>query len=1015
MMVCVFVVLGFISYNRLYVDLFPEVDLPIVMITQVYEGAAPEEIEIQMVKKIEDAVSNISDIKHIISNVNENYAITIIEFRYGVDVDIKSLEVKDKVEAVTPDLPDAADKPVVEKFDPFSEPTLSIALFSDSLPIHEIYEYADDILKDRFSQVSGVANVDVVGGKERQINVRIDLPRLLNYKVSINDIIKAIGKENVDVPAGSMDRGMFEMGVRLKGQFETVEDIRNMHISVEKAGIIQLKDVATVEDGFKDITSSARYNGEESVILNIFKQTDSNVVRTADNVYKVLDDIKKGLPKGLETELATDTTTFIRDSIDDALFSIILGILLTTLVLFLFLRDIRIALVAAVVIPTSLVSSFLVMQLFGFTLNIITLMALGVSIGALVANAIVIIENIHKHMMEHDDPKEGAARGTWEVAVAVIASAGTNIVVFIPIAFMKGVFGQIFYPFGITVVAATVFSIIASFSLTPMLSSYAMRDNEDIDKGWGFIGKHLMFFSRWIEVLRKEYLHILDYCLRWRILTVICTLAVFAGSFMLMRYVGGEPFPSSDSSEITIEAELPQDASIEASRKVLIDIEGFVKDIPEVKSYASTIGGKNKGVYDLSVRTRLVPTEERALSDKAVAESLIEPLCTIPDINFSVVAGRSSGNKGDMDIDLFGPDYSELVKLSEKVRRLMYDTGNYQSILSSYKTPKKEMKFVADRYKSSVYGGSNALLGETLRSSIEGVTPSVLRDEGQEYDIHVSLHENYTNSLNLLGAILVPLGKGKALNPINKLGSFVPSRAEAGIERKDKQRKITLTCFFSRLSLTENMLILKDEFDKMDLKPGYKIEFAGDVEINKEAGEATSQAFIIASVLTFMLLAAILNSFVHPFTILLTIPLGLSGVFYALFFSGITVNMMSMMSIVMLVGIVVNSAILIVDQAMSQIKVGTASIIAIKNACSDKFRPILMTNIAIICGLLPQAFGGSGANFRTALALPTIGGIIVSTLFTMLFIPVVFYYMEKIRRPKAIPRKICEETGEDVI
>ncbi|MDT8273001.1 MAG: efflux RND transporter permease subunit, partial [Desulfomonilia bacterium] len=800
MIVSVFVVLGLISYQRLNVDLFPDVTLPIVLITQVYEGAAPEEIESQVVKKVEDAVSNISNIKNIWSTVSENYALTIIEFEYGIDVDIKALEVKDKVEAISRDLPDDADKPVIEKFDPFEDPTLSIALFSDTLPVNVIYEYADVELKDRFSRVPGVATVDVVGGKQRQINVRVDLPKLMNYRLSLLDVIKAIRTENLDIPAGTIDRETFKIGVRLKGQFETVSQIENMHIAIEDVGIIRLRDVATVTDGFKDVTAAARFNGNEAVMLNIYKQSDSNVVQTADGVYRVLEEVRAGLLPGLSLELARDSSTFIRESIRDALTSIFLGVLLTTLVLFLFLGDIRIALVAAVVIPTSIISSFLVMQFFGFTLNIVTLMALGVSIGVLVANAIVIIENIHKRMDAKTETSESAARGTMEVAVAVIASAGTNIVVFIPIAFMKGIFGQIFFPFGITVVAATVFSILASFSLTPMLASFALKktDPDGEAQGRGFIGSHLVFFSRWVEAAKQEYLKGLGFCFRWKKLTMVVTLAAFAGSLFVMNYVGGEPFPSADSSEITITADLPQDTTLERSVRVLNTIEGFVRDIPELKDYSSTIGGKNKGLYNLSLNLRLVDATERKRSDRVVAESLVEPLCTIADLEFSVIAGRSEGNRGDMDIDLFGPDYTKLVTLSEEVKNLMNETGNYQSIISSYKTPRKEMRFIPFDFKSSVYGGNNALLGMVLRSSIEGDDTSLFREGGQEYPISVALDEKYTSSINLLGAILAPLGKDEILNPINQVGEFVPSRAEASVERKNKQRKITLTSFFSR-------------------------------------------------------------------------------------------------------------------------------------------------------------------------------------------------------------------------
>jgi HAE1 family hydrophobic/amphiphilic exporter-1 len=359
MMVLVFVVLGLVSYRRINVDLFPEVDLPIVLVTQVYEGAGPEEIETQIVREVEDAVSTISDIRHITSTIYEGYALTVIEFEYGVDVDIKSIEVKDKVDAIARDLPQEAERPVIEKLDPFDEPVLSIALFSDTMPIHEIYRYADDVLKDRFSRVGGVASVEVVGGRERQINVRADLPRLLSSGVSLSALANAIQEQNLDIPAGAMDRGEFEIGVRLKGQFESIEEIEDMHLAVKDRSVVRVRDVARVEDGFEDPESAARFNGREAVMIEIFKQTDSNVVSTADGVYSVLESVKQTLPKGLEAEISRDGTDFIRESISGALNSIFIGVGLTALVLLLFLGDLRMAMVAALVIPASLISTFL--------------------------------------------------------------------------------------------------------------------------------------------------------------------------------------------------------------------------------------------------------------------------------------------------------------------------------------------------------------------------------------------------------------------------------------------------------------------------------------------------------------------------------------------------------------------------------------------------------------------------------------------------------------------------------
>ena len=853
MMVLVFVVLGLVSYRRINVDLFPEVDLPIVLVTQVYEGAGPEEIETQIVREVEDAVSTISDIRHITSTIYEGYALTVIEFEYGVDVDIKSIEVKDKVDAIARDLPQEAERPVIEKLDPFDEPVLSIALFSDTMPIHEIYRYADDVLKDRFSRVGGVASVEVVGGRERQINVRADLPRLLSSGVSLSALANAIQEQNLDIPAGAMDRGEFEIGVRLKGQFESIEEIEDMHLAVKDRSVVRVRDVARVEDGFEDPESAARFNGREAVMIEIFKQTDSNVVSTADGVYSVLESVKQTLPKGLEAEISRDGTDFIRESISGALNSIFIGVGLTALVLLLFLGDLRMAMVAALVIPASLISTFLVMESLGFTLNIVTLMAMGVSIGALVANAIVVIESIYRHINMNEDPREGAARGTREMLVAVLASAGTNIVVFVPIAFMSGIFGQVFYPFGITVVAATVFSIIASFSITPTLSYYAMRRSKGPGAGGGALKDRLMFFVRGVERTRLWYLGLLDVCLARRKLTIALTLAVFAGSLFVMRYVGGEPFPTADSSEITINADLPLDVTVEGGLQVLGRIEDLVKNLPETRDYSSTLGGRNRGVNQLRIHVRLVDPGERDRSDALIAQSLIEPLCTIPDLEFSITAGSSQGREGDMDVELYGPDYGELVRLSGRVRQVMNATGNFQSIISSYKTPRREMRFISHPYRSIVYGGSNLSIGNTLRAAVEGVDASIFREGGQEYDINVALDERYTDSINLLGAILVPLGEDGELSPVSKVGSFVPARAEASIQRKDKERKITLTSFISRLSLTENIALLEQRFEGLDLPEGYRIEFAGDVEINREAGEAATGAFIIPAILTFMI------------------------------------------------------------------------------------------------------------------------------------------------------------------
>lgn len=999
MMVMVFVVLGLVAYTKMPVDMMPEMEYPLVQIVMVYEGAGPEELESQVVKKIEDEVSNISDIKRIKSQIYEGYAWTLIEFEMGEDVDIKALDVKDKVEQIKRDLPEGADDPVVSKFDPLSMPVIKVALISDRLNGRDLYELADKKLKDYFGRVSGVAKVDLYGGAKRQINIRARLDKMDQYGITIHTLIKAVKQESLDIPAGNIEMDLHEVGIRFKGEARTVEEIADLTFYAPRHGIIKISDVARVEDGSQDIESIVRFKGRPAILMDIYKRSDGNTIKVSDRVQKVLEKLAPSLPEGTRMFIAEDSAKHSRDAVKNAIRNIVLGIILCALMLYLFLRDIRITFVAAVVIPTSIISAFFLMGFVNFTINVVTLLALGISIGTLMANAIVVLENIENHVSRGESPAEASVTGTREIAVVVMASAGTNIVVFAPISFMEGMVGVFFMPFGITVIFATLFSLIASFSLTPMLSGLLFKKKKERKQNTFFKILHtpLLLIERFVNYLQKAYIDTLQPLLRHPFITTLCTLLIFISSFFLLKYVGSDYFPISDNSLIRIKAQLPKGATAASAARVISDIETVVKEIPELKDYTSIAGGESAGLDEVTVNVRLVTIENRNRSDKDIMFSINPALATVPNAEIFSVRRVMGASRGDIEIDIFGPDHTRLAEIAHEIRQIAMDTGNFRTVFNKNRAPKDEIHFFPDDYRRADYQIPNALIGTTLRYSVEGEKSGVLRIGGEEYDIEVRLDDQFRNSVEDLKSYKVSTPKGPV--PISLLGTLKPAKGLSSLQRKEKVRTISLLCYIAEKSLSENTAILTEKFKAITFPPGYGYKFTGDAEDQEEAGKSILFAFVLAVILTYMLLAAILNSFSHPITILVTVPLAMVGVFLTLFLFGITFNMMSMMAIVMLVGIVVNNAILIIDYALQLVKTETGSVVdCVRQACRARFRAILMTNLAILAGIAPQVSGGSGAEFMIPLAATTMGGIAVSTLFTLFAIPALFIIMEKMNQ-----------------
>ncbi len=1003
MIVMVFVVLGVQSYSRMVVDLFPELDFPLVQIVCIYPGAGPDEIESQMIKKIEDEVSNISDIKTIQSEINESYGYIIVRFKLGVDIDVKALDVKDKVEGIKQDLPEDAEDPVIAKYDPLSMPVIKVAVLSDQHTPLELYEMADKDLKNYFSQASGVAKVEVLGGAKRQINVLVKLEKLAQYHMTLTDVVQHLGQENLDVPAGNVYKRDGEVGVRFKAEAKSIEEIENVTFYAPGHGVIRLKDIARIEDGSEQVKSFVRFLGKEAVLLDIYKRSDGNAIEVADGIDKRLEKAAEMVPPGVTLQKADDSSTFIRSAVKNATSNIFLGVIFCAIVLYVFLRDLRITVVASAVIPTSIISAFLLMDAFGFTMNMLSLAALGISIGTLVANAIVVLENITRHIEMGKDVKDAAVVGTSEIAVAVLAAAGTNIVVFTPIAFMGGIVGQFFYQFGLTVVFATIFSLVASFSLTPMLSSIFLRKKEEGEKPRLLVTRllhaPLEVFQKGVDWIKEIYVASVEPALKHPWLTVLATIVISFLFLSLIRFVGGEFFPVSDEGVFNVKAQMPKGTSYSSALELVRKIETVIREeVPEAEllDYTAQAGGENVGFDEIAVKVRLVDMEKRDRDFEEIMYSLQEDLAKIPGAEIYTTGSEQGGpGTSDLDIEVRGPDYDKLAEISSQLREIMLETGNFRAVVNSYRIPKDEIHFIPNQYRKANYGLPNAYLGINMRYMIEGQKGAVLRVGGEEYEIVARLEESARDSETDLASYKVMSPSGAI--PLSQLGEFKVTKGYSSIKRVDKERVILLYSYISNLTLNENQALLAENFKKVDFPPGYSYKFAGNAEEMQETFQNIMVAFILAVILTYMLLAAILNSFVHPITIGVTVLYGVVGVVLTLFFTGLTINVMSLMAVVMLVGIVVNNGILIIDYAIQRTRECDATLAhCVKEAADVRFRAILMTNLAIIAGIAPQIFGGSGTEYLVPIAAATMGGVAVSTIFTFYAVPALFVVMETI-------------------
>ena len=1003
MFLLVFVLFGTLSFLGMKQELTPPITLPMVTIQTIYGGAGPEELELQVTKKIEDAVSPISGIDTIQSYSMENVSFILIRFDMGKDVYIALSEVKDKVDAIRNDIPSDADLPIIKTYDPTSLPVVDIIL-SGSMPITELYDLADKDLKNRFSQIAGVGDVQLTGGQEREIRVELNSKTVLQNSIPIAQLAQILAVQNLDMPGGNFQKNSQEYSVRLDGEFEDIETIRNLEIPTAH-GVKKLSELATIEDTGAEVRERTTYFnnvekfGNENVIqMSLVKTSDGNAVDIYKGVMAAMPEIQKTLPTGCSLDVINESASFVGDTVDDTMSNILLGIILTSLVLLFFLHDYRSTIIIALSMPIALISSFLFMDIAGFTLNVMSLMGMSTAVGILVANSVLVLENIFRHKSLGESKINSASKGTAEISVAVIAASLTNLAVFIPLGSMSSVAGSMFKQFSLTVVFATIFSIVTAFTLTPMLAAIILPEH---DRKKHPVGHFLEgMFKSWENTYQK----LLGFILRNKtrgVLVMVVTIALFVYGMSLAGKIGFEFIPPMDEGLIGVSVELPVGYKLDETAQTMHTIEERIKEHKEISHFWTQLGRINEtnlGVNFAFLKIKLLDKTERELSTDAFANLIMQDLSSVPNTEIRVTPIMSlTMGEGDIEFNLVGQDMETLIDIEQKLFPKMREVPGVFNLKSSSRPGKPQVSVTPYRYKMTDAGVTVYDIAMALRGSVDGLVTTYYKDRGEEYDIRVTMTDDAVDSPEEIGNI--PIFGGEVSYRLEQLAEVTISKGYSQVNHLDRYKTITFSCnVMPGFAMGDIMTELDNIIEEEGLPPGYDVKYSG---ISKEMGGTVKdiiRAFIIAIILTYMLLAAILESLWQPILILGTIPLALIGVFGALTITGMPLNIISMLAIVMLVGIVVNNAILMMDYANMLIrKRGMSVHDALIEACPIKLKPILMSNIAIILGMMPMAMGlgESAAEMRQPMGVVSIGGLIVSTVLSLIVIPVLYNIVSK--------------------
>ncbi len=1015
MVILGFVILGIVSYPRIGVDLFPKVEFPIVNITTTLKGANPEIMDIDVTDQIEGAVNTINGVKSIISTSAEGVSVVSVEFVLERNIDLAVQDVREKLSVVRGKLPKDIDEPVIEKVDPDATPIMWFGLAGDK-SVRDLSIYADEVLKEQFHKISGVGAVSLAGLRTRQVRLWLERDKLNAYEITAHDVMNALARENVELPGGRIESATKEYTVKVKGEFPDVQKINGLIISYYKGSPIRLSDVGRAEDSMEDKRSIARFNGLPAVGIGIQKQSGTNTVETIDRIKKELVNIRNTLPPGMKLDISFDQSDFIKRSIREVQHHMIYGGILAIFIVFVFLKDLRTTLISALAIPTSVIATFAVMNAFDFTFNNMTMLALSLSIGILIDDAIIVIENIHRHIDRGLSPKEAASFATKEIGLAVMATTLAIVAIFLPVAFMKGLVGRFFIQFALTVVFSVLVSLFVSFTLTPMMASRYLKSagrqqslvDSEQQKTANKNGTH-NFFSRlsgrleyWYKKLEDLYRKLLEIALGRRVLVIITATVIFVSSIFLTTFMGKEFVPPEDQSRFIVRLKAPIDYSVDEVDRMFKKAEDIVRSTPEVVTcfYAQgfTMGQVNRGLMFISLK----PKSERKRTQQDIMAEVRKKIRNIAGLDGSAedVSLIGGGVRNvPIQYSIRGADLTSVESYATKIVSEFSKLPGIVDVDTSLESGKPEIRVYIDRDKAADLGVDVASVAEAANFLIGGeVEISKFKDEarGRRYDIRARLTSEDRYKPGDIGRIFVRSKDGRLV----ELSNIVSIREAGGpsvINRVDRLRAVTVFANMENKPLGQ----AKAELDSISAKilpSGYSGMYKGMADVMGESFFYLMFAVILGAVLAYMILAAQFESFVHPITVLLSMPLSFVGAFGALFITGNTINLFSLIGLILLMGLVKKNAILLVDYTNTLRAGGMDRREAILSAGPVRLRPILMTTFAIVFGMLPIALGiGEGAETRAPMAIATIGGLLTSLLLTLVVVPVVYDLFDELQ------------------
>ncbi len=1015
MMIGALLVLGVFSYLEMPVKLFPDIDFPFVVVQTVYPGASAETVESEVTERIEEVGNQVSGVRSIFAQSREGYSLVVIEFELEVDGATASQDVREKVSGIRAELPSDIEEPIVSQYDPSAEPIVSLALSGRRTP-REITHLAEEIIKPRLEPISGVGRVEIVGGSEREIRLALDPLRMEAHGITVDDVRFSVMASNLEIPGGRVEEKSQEFLVRMQGRLDRVPQFDSIIVKNVQGVPVYMYDIGTVLDTVVEQRSLARYNGQPAIGIEIIRQSDANIVKTAEGVRRVVRELSEQLPPDVRVEIVEDQSDWINDSIHEIQVNMVFGTALAVIVILLFLLNWRPTLITGLAIPISIIATFTFMRFLGFSINLMTLLGLSLAVGILVDDAIVVIENIYRHLDEGKSPIKAAKEGTGQIGLAVIAATSTIIVVFLPVAFMKGIVGRFFYQFGMSVAFAVATSLFVAFTLTPMLSGRMLRRQtdengkpislEDLRRPKNPVIRFLNYWNVAFEKIKPVYRNWLAWSLRHRFVVLAAATVAFFAALGVATLVGSEFMPESDEGKMTISLKAPPGTDMDATTGYFERAESILRhnigDVIE-DTYIS-IGGTNRPVNEGRLLVLLTEADDRPLSAKQYMDSSRVLLQGIAGIKVAVGRGQGEGGgEKPIEISIRGDDLDELTRLAHRIEKIASEVPGAVDIDNTLQEGKPELHVAVDRKLADDLGLDLRGIAVTIRYLIEGDVVTTFKDNDEEYDVRIQLADQYCSNADDVGRILIESqkkvpGKDPFLVPLNRVAELTKTTAIGEYLRYDRQREVRVnanvaTGAFAGTVTNEIMA----EVQELDIPAGYSIGTVGQQEIMKESFQNIFKALLLSVIFIYLVLASQYESFFDPLSIMVSLPLSIVGAMLGLLAFGSSVSLMSLIGIVMLMGLVTKNAILLIDFVKQARAAGVNRTEAILRAGPIRLRPILMTSFATVFGMLPLALElGPGAEFRSGMARAVIGGMISSTALTLIVVPVVYTVVEDI-------------------